>query len=163
MPGYDLAPGMRIEQITALIAMAVAELARRFSGPIRLVGHSAGGHLVARMLSPGMLPDEVAKRIEKVVPISPVSDLAPLLRTSMNETLRLDEAEAARESPVHQPVPGVPVHVWVGAEERPVFLDQARGLAEAWACPLTVEPGRHHFDVIEGLEGESPLLAAVIA
>lgn len=162
MPGYDLAPEMRIEQITALIAMAVAELARRFSGPIRLVGHSAGGHLVARMLAPGMLPDEVASRIEKVVPISPVSDLAPLLRTSMNATLRLDAAEATRESPVHQPMPGVPVHVWVGGDERPVFLDQARGLAEAWACPLTVEPGRHHFDVIEGLEGESPLLQALI-
>lgn len=163
MPGYDLAPDMRIEQITALIAMAVAELSRRFSGPIRLVGHSAGGHLVARMLAPEMLPEDVVARIEKVVPISPVSDLAPLMRTSMNATLRLDAAEACRESPVHQPVPTVPVHVWVGGDERPAFLDQARGLAEAWACPLMIEPGRHHFDVIEGLEAESPLLAAVIA
>jgi len=162
MPGYDLAPAMRISQITGLIAMAVAELARRFSGPIRLVGHSAGGHLVARMLAPGLLPEAVMARIEGVVSISPVSDLAPLLRTSMNATLQLDEAEVLRESPVHQAVPKVPVQVWVGEDERPAFRDQARWLAEAWACPLTVEPGRHHFDVIEGLEAESPLLQAVI-
>jgi hypothetical protein len=56
----------------------------------------------------------------------------------------------------------VPVHVWVGGAERPVFLDQARWLAEAWTCPVTVDTGRHHFDVIEGLEHPSALLSAVI-
>ncbi|PTV96330.1 acetyl esterase/lipase [Rhodobacter aestuarii] len=162
LPGYDLAPDVKISQISALVAMAVAEVARRFSGPIRLVGHSAGGHLVARLASSNLLPPEVLARVEKVVPISPVSDLEPLLRTSMNETFGLDAAEARAESPVHAPAPKMPVTVWVGENERPAFRDQARWLAEAWGCDLVVDPGKHHFDVIEGLEDESPLLQAVI-
>lgn len=163
VPGYDLAPAVRIPQITGLVAMAVAEVARRFSGPIRLCGHSAGGHLVARLASSDLLPAEVLRRIEKVVPISPVADLEPLLRTSMNAQLGLDAAQARAESPVHAPAPGMPVEVWVGGDERPAFRDQARWLAEAWGAKLTIDPGRHHFDVIEGLErADRPLCQAVI-
>jgi hypothetical protein len=49
-----------------------------------------------------------------------------------------------------RPLP-VPVTVWVGAEERPVFLDQARWLASAWNAGHEIAKGRHHFDVIEAL------------
>ena len=57
----------------------------------------------------------------------------------------------------------VDCHVWVGGQERPAFLWQARVLAEEWDCPWTVDPGRHHFDVIDGLEdGESPLMRACL-
>ena len=45
-------------------------------------------------------------------------------------------------------------------DQRPVFLDQARRLGNAWACPVTIDAGRHHFDVIDELQdGESPLVA----
>jgi outer membrane protein TolC len=47
---------------------------------------------------------------------------------------------------------GVQAHVWVGGQERPLFLWQARLLSERWGCGWSVEPGRHHFDVIDGLE-----------
>ena len=82
----------------------------------------------------------------------------------MNTTLRIDAATARSESPVLLPRRrGVAVHVWVGGAERPAFLDQARRLGNAWACPVTVEGGRHHFDVIEGLEdAASPLMAALL-
>ncbi|MFZ1727079.1 MAG: alpha/beta hydrolase, partial [Albidovulum sp.] len=92
-------------------------------------------------------------------------DLRPLIETSMNDTLRLDLTEARRESPALRPhCPDVPVHVWVGGAERPAFLDQARRLGNAWACPVTVDPGKHHFDVIEGLERpDSALLSALLA
>ena len=42
--------------------------------------------------------------------------------------------------------------VWVGGDERPVFLEQARWLSEAWGCGLVIDDGRHHFDVVDGLE-----------
>ncbi|MEJ1993209.1 MAG: alpha/beta hydrolase, partial [Maritimibacter sp.] len=50
------------------------------------------------------------------------------------------------------------------AEERPVFLDQAIGLAEAWdEARLHVEPGRHHFDVIRPLmKPESGMVSALL-
>lgn len=163
LPGYDLAPALRISEITAQVSLAIQVAVRQVGGPLRICGHSAGGHLAARMLCPGVLPPDVLARLQKVVPISPLSDLAPLMQTGLNADLRLDAQEARAESPVHCPAPQVPVQVWVGAQERPAFRDQARWLAQAWGCGLTLEPDRHHFNVVEGLEQpESPLLEAVL-
>lgn len=152
MPSYDLCPAVGIADITRQIAHMIPRAADLVAGPIVLAGHSAGGHLVARMCVPGVLPDGVARRVVRVMPISPVGDLRPLLRTSMNQAFRLDMAGAEAESPVlMQPLTGIEVVVWVGAEERPVFLEQATALAEAWDCACVIDPGRHHFDVIDGL------------
>lgn len=155
MPSYDLCPDIRITEIGAQIARMIDVVAGRTAGGIRLVGHSAGGQLVARLAH-----DD---RVEKVVPISPVADLAPLMKTSMNKDLRLDMAEAQAESPVHLPKPDVPVTVWVGAEERPVFLQQAQALTDAWDCDQVIAPGQHHFNVVEALaDPQSPLTQAVV-
>lgn len=153
MPGYDLCPQVSISQITRQIARAVTEIAGHTEGPIALAGHSAGGHLVGRMPDPEVLPEAVRHRIVRVAPISPVTDLAPLLETSMNDILQLDPAEAAAESLIRRPAPtGTEVRIWVGAAERPAFLDQADALARAWAVQQIVVPDRHHFDVIDALE-----------
>jgi acetyl esterase/lipase len=150
MPGYDLCPDVRIGAITQQIAQAVGFVADRVPGPLCLTGHSAGGHLAARMVDPALRHPWQA-RVQAVVPISPVADLVPLLRTSMNATLQLDLAEATAESPVRQAPPDLPVTIWVGANERPVFVEQASALSRAWSCGLTVQQGRHHFDVIDDL------------
>jgi arylformamidase len=162
VPSYTLAPQARIAEIARQVARAVEAAAARVAGPVVLTGHSAGGQIVSRIVAAdGGLA--MADRVRRVVPISPVSDLAPLMNTSMNVDLRIDGPEARTESPVRLPRPVQPVHVWVGADERPVFRDQARWLADAWEAPLTAEPGRHHFDVIEGLGEEgSALLEAVL-
>ncbi|SFB04102.1 alpha/beta hydrolase fold [Poseidonocella pacifica] len=165
LPSYDLAPKARIPQITAQITRAIESAAQEIAGPIRLAGHSAGGHLVARMRDPRLLPPQTASRLARILPISPVSDLRPLLRTSMNRDLKLDAQSATAESPVlmHDLLP-VPTTVWVGAKERPAFLDQARWLAEAWAADHTVEKDRHHFDVIDSLAApEGALTKALLA
>ena len=162
MPSYTLVPQNTIAGITTQIAAAVTTIAERTVGPISLAGHSAGGHLVARMLAPGMLPLDVAGRIACVVPISPLADLEPLLKTSMNKEFGLDAEGARAESPVHQPAPDIPVTVWVGEQERPAFLDQARWLAEAWDVPRRIEAGRHHFDVIEDLAREDSDLTRLL-
>lgn len=164
MPSYTLAPDARIHAITREIARAVEAAATLVPGPILLAGHSAGGHLVARMGCRDVVLDpEVRARVRKIVPISPVSDLRPLLNIAMNETLNLDRDEAVAESPVLHAAPHVPVSVWVGAEERPVFLDQAIALSEAWAAELRVDPGRHHFDVINGLRvPDSPIVNSIL-
>ncbi|MFK7939381.1 MAG: alpha/beta hydrolase [Roseovarius sp.] len=152
MPSYDLCPDVSIADITRQIASSVNVIAEMAEGPIVLAGHSAGGHLVARMLAPGLLSSDVAARLQRVMPISPVSDLRPLMQTQMNDDFGLDEASAAAESPVLMTDRlDVPVTVWVGADERPVFLDQARWLAEAWGADHVVEDAKHHFDVIDAL------------
>jgi len=59
------------------------------------------------------------------------------------------------------------VHVWVGDGERPEFVRQATLLANIWtglgaAMEQTIEPRRHHFDVIDGLvHPESGLVEAI--
>ena len=161
MPSYDLCPDVTIPQITDQIEAAIGAAAERVAGPIRLAGHSAGGHLVARMACADRKP-HWRDRVEKVVPISPVSELAPLMRTAMNADLQIDEVIAASESPARLTPNVANVTVWVGGAERPAFLDQAGWLAAAWGCPRIVDEGRHHFDVIDGLaEAESALSKAV--
>uniref|UniRef100_UPI002607964D alpha/beta hydrolase n=1 Tax=uncultured Lentibacter sp. TaxID=1659309 RepID=UPI002607964D len=165
MPSYTLCPQVRISQITREIAAAVSHAAGAVDGPIALAGHSAGGHLVARMLAKGLLPDAVAGRLSHVMPISPLSDLRPLMQTSMNADFKLDAAEAVAESPIFMGARvDCPVSVWVGGAERPAFLDQARWLSEAWGCALLEDAGKHHFDVVEPLaEPESEMLARLLA
>ena len=158
MPSYTLAPEARIADITLEVQSALNAAAEWGAGPITVTGHSAGGHLAARMANAGMAGGAGA-RITTCVPISPVADLAPLMDTSMNTRLRLTAAECATESPAHLPLrAGINAHVWVGAQERPAFLWQARTLSENWDCPWTAAQGRHHFDVITDLEAStSPL------
>jgi arylformamidase len=158
LPSYTLCPENRISGITREIGQAIAHCAGLVEGPILLAGHSAGGHLVSRMIcrdSP--LPEEVRRRIRHVLSISGVHDLRPLMRTGMNATLRLDAAEARSESPaLLEPVEGSRLTCWVGAAERSEFLRQNALLANVWkglgaltAC--VEEPDRHHFNVIDGL------------
>lgn len=159
MPSYTLAPEARIAAMTQEITQACRTAAAMVPGPVVVTGHSAGGHLSARM---GCA--DIDAPVRRVVPISPLSELGPLMATGMNETLAIDALEAASESPARLALrPGTSAHVWVGADERPAFLMQARTLSEEWACPWTADPGRHHFDVIDGMEDpSSPLCAALL-
>jgi arylformamidase len=165
LPSYPLAPGASIPEITQSVALAIGQIANRIPGPIVLAGHSAGGHLVARMgqVDSG-LSSGVRARIRSIVPISPVADLRPLLQTQMSGPLGLTEDIAKAESPALHPAPETTrAHIWVGADERPAFLEQARLLAENWQSDLTIEPKKHHFDIIAGLEDpESDLLDALL-
>lgn len=164
MPSYDLCPRVRISDITRQIAQAISVTAAEVDGPIRLAGHSAGGHLVARMGVQGVLPTQVASRLAHILPIAPLTDLHPLMQTAMNADLKIDAAEARMESPVYTPPPKTPVTLWVGEKERPALLDQARRLHKVWGCGLVIEPGKHHFDVIDALsDPDSAMVARLLS
>jgi acetyl esterase/lipase len=158
MPGYTLCPDIAIGGIVEEIAGAVSAAAGEVEGPLVLSGHSAGGHLVTRLAcraSP--LADAPRRRLRRVVSISGLHDLRPLLRTEMNSTLRLSPQSAGAESPaLAEPLEGLELICWVGAAERAEFLRQNALLANVWtglgAETLAIEePDRHHFDVIDGL------------
>jgi arylformamidase len=169
LPSYVLAPEARIPDITRMIGAAISVAAARVPGPIRLSGHSAGGHLTSRMVCTDTpLPPDTAARVERLVSISGVHDLRPLLAHSMNDRLGLGPTEAAEESPcLRDPLPGTRATAWVGASERPEFLRQSALLAEAWRIKgaetrVVAAPGAHHFDVIEALaDPDSPLVEAL--
>lgn len=170
IPSYRLAPSVTLDQIGEDVGAALNKVAPLVDGPIVLVGHSAGGQLVT-MLMAGVpvMPLTISRRIERVVSISGLHDLRPLLQTKMNQDFDLDSATATYLSPaLTKPVTKVPLVCWVGADERPEFIRQNNLLAAAWqpfglSCEVVVEPQRNHFDVLEGLAiNTHPLFKAVV-
>lgn len=162
LPQYTLCPEVRISDITQEIGVAIERLCGAVEGPVVLSGHSAGGHLVTRMVcEDSPLSEGTSDRISHVLSISGVHDLRPLMRTEMNQGLRLDATEAQRESPaLCEPNTSAPVTCWVGADERPEFVRQNALLANVWTgfgveTTCIEAPGKHHFDVIDALADPS--------
>ncbi len=140
-------------------------------GPVILTGHSAGGQLVARMMTTTSPLDEaILKRIRHVLAISGLHDLRPIMKRAMNAQLRIDMAEAQSESPaLLEPLSDIRLTCWVGGAERAEFIRQNALLANIWtglgaATEVVVEPDRHHYTVLDGLTDVShPLTRALLA
>ena len=171
MPSYTLCPEIRIAGIVGEVAAAISEAAKLVEGSLMLTGHSAGGHLVSRMITAtAPLSPDVQERIRNVVSISGVHDLRPMMSTGMNEKLAIDEAEALSESPaLLRPMPNARITCWVGGGERAEFLRQNALLANIWTglgatTATVVEPDRHHFNVIDGLaDAAHPLTRTLLS
>ena len=159
---YDLCPAVPIAAIVDECRRAVAWVTREGGAhglvPERVVvaGHSAGGHLAAMMLATDWAAHGFARApLHAAVTLSGVHDLAPLVHFSFNADFKLDDAEAARLSPVHHRVQAaVPLLIACGANETTEFLRQSQLLWDAWpevrrpaAGPLFV-PGTDHFSVV---------------
>ena len=166
IPSYDLAPAVRLGRILSEVRAAV-ELIRVRTGKRPVVfGHSAGGHMAACMLSEG--------RASAAVAVSGVFDLAPLIPTSLNAALRLDEMEAAALSPVHWPVPdgstpgGTILDCVVGGDESAEFLRQSRMMVDLWGgrgvqTRYEALPGLNHFTVLDPLfDPDSALVRRIV-
>lgn len=169
MPSYTLCPEVTIPEITREIGAAVTCAMSEVAGPVMLTGHSAGGHLVTRMLSAtSPLGEAERARVRHVVSLSGLHDLRPLLRTKMNLKLNLDAASAAAESvALLVPVAGARVTAWVGGAERAEFRRQSQLIANVWlglgAATAYVEaPDQHHFDVIDALADPGSALVATL-
>ncbi|MDP9838420.1 acetyl esterase/lipase [Neorhizobium huautlense] len=171
MPQYTLCPEARISDITREISEAITLAVKRFDGPLHLTGHSAGGHLVSRMVSAtSPLAPDIRARIHNTVSISGVHDLRPLLTTRLNDKLQLTPEEAERESPaLLTPGANTRLFCWVGANERAEFIRQNDLLANIWTGLGAVtgsyhEPDRHHFNVVDGLaDPDHPLTKTLLS
>jgi arylformamidase len=166
VPNYALCPAVSIEDIALQTAAAVAwawRHARDFGGDpsrLALVGHSAGGHLAAMLLScrwkdiDATLP---AQPLAGALSISGLYDLQPLRHVaSVQADLQLSAASVARLSPAFFPRPkGGRLYAAVGADESDEFLRQNRLIREVWgptAVPVCeTVPGKNHFTVLESL------------
>ncbi len=169
MIGYTLAPQARIAVITQEVATAVSRLGAVGTGPLRLVGHSAGGHLVTRMMCRDVTLDGAAlDRLDRVVSISGLHDLRPLHGLAKNELWQLDDAEALQESPVLQtPRPGIDLVCAAGADERPEFIRQNALLPLTWqglgvSGHSQLLAGHNHFTIIETMTDPDSQLCQLI-
>ena len=168
VPSYTLAPQARIREITNDIVTVTNFLGRRVEGSIYMAGHSAGGHLVARMACDDVaIEPEIAGRICHIVPISGLNDLEPLTKTAMNEDLQIDAETVEAESPVRlNPRSGVEVTSIVGGKELPEFLRHNLMLG-SWnekgaQVKSMVTSGYHHFDVIDSLEDPNSEMVRIL-
>ncbi|MEC5321722.1 alpha/beta hydrolase [Aurantimonas sp. A3-2-R12] len=169
MPSYTLCPDATIRAITREIGAFLDHVADEVRGPIRLSGHSAGGHLVSRMLcTDAPIARATADRIDRTVSISGVHDLRPLLATGMHDILQFDLAEARAESPaLLEPRANIDITCLVGGAELGEFRRQNALLANVWhgfgVLTRAVErPGKHHFDVIDELRDPASELVAIL-
>jgi arylformamidase len=123
---YPLCPEVSVAGIAEAAEAVMAILA----GPVLLVGHSAGGQIVVEL---AMMARERGWDVAGVLAISGVFDLAPLVETTLNARLGLDEAAARAVSPLHRVMAGLPPAIFaVGGDETKAFLGQTRHMAEAW-------------------------------
>ncbi len=160
IPNFSLCPEIRLSSIPNQITTAIESAAQIIKeGPIFLIGHGSGGQMVSRMIcADSPLSIQTQSRIAKVLSISGIHDLRPLLNTVINQELQLDLSEARRESPaLLEPIPNTELVCWVGGDERPEFLRQSELLANIWhgrgvQTAEVILPGLHHFNVIDKLQ-----------
>ena len=156
---YDLCPQVSVADIIMQMREAMRELAE-LSGRLIVSGHSAGGHLAACMLAtdwkacdPSLPPDLVSAAYA----ISGLFELEPLVPTSINKALGLDEASARAASPLFwQPPTHGSLDAVVGEAESAEYHRQSRSIVEAWgeagiATQYGTVPAANHFTAIAPL------------
>lgn len=173
LPGYRLCPEVTVLDVIADLRTACLHLHRRLGRTLVAAGHSAGGHLAAAMAATDwstVAPEAPAGLLRHALAVSGLFDLLPLLATSVNETLRLDEAAALAASPAFWPVPpGVSVEAWVGETESSEYFRQPNLLAEHWGAAgarvrVGALPGLNHFTAPNPLaDPGSELTASLLA
>lgn len=157
VPSYDLAPQVRLTAIVDQVRTCASAVAERWSEPLVISGHSAGGHLAAMLHSTDwdQYPQLTAPRITATIGLSGLYDLAPLRRTSLQATLHISDEEVAELSPVRRhPTTPAPFLAAVGALESGSFHEQSRRLAESWGAQVSGPrsmPGHNHYTVCDEL------------
>lgn len=158
---YGLAPETPLVDIVPQIRRALTFLVGEAdalgfdASRVHLAGHSAGAQLAALAAV-----DPQGPRIASALLISGVFDLAPLFHLPMGRLLGLAEAAQARAlSPLFAPRPAARVGLALGALESAEFARQSDEMAAAWGAETPLRAAeRHHFDVLEDLRSDSPLL-----
>jgi arylformamidase len=163
IPSYELCPQVTIDDIIAQMRNAARELAR-LGRPLVVSGHSAGGHLAACLLATDWrLLDAALPRdlVRAAYAISGLFDLAPLIETSVNDALGLDQAAARRTSPLFWPPPSHgSLDAVVGENESAEYFRQSRTIVDAWSraglpARFGEVPGANHFTAIAPLADPS--------
>jgi arylformamidase len=158
--GYDLAPHVTVEAIIVQMRACAAALWRRYRTPIIACGHSAGGQLAACLVATNWIdfaPDLPPALVRAGLGISGVYNLRPLIETSINDKLKLDDTSSRAVSPFFWPAPsGAAFEAWVGAEESGQYLRQSKALVEAWSLGGALMryaeiAGANHFTAVTPL------------
>ncbi|XP_058022547.1 kynurenine formamidase isoform X1 [Ahaetulla prasina] len=172
--GYDVAPKGQLEVMVEQVRHSVAFAVQQYTGisGVYLLGHSAGAHLAAMVLSTDWAKFGIEPNIKGLFLVSGVYDLEPITHTYVNDLLQMSHAVAQENSPLSC-VPKVKdkktcqVLIAVAQHDPPEFHRQSQEYCQAlrtagWKVSLLDLAGTDHFDVIEKLSQENYLLTQVI-
>ena len=168
VPSYDLCPHVTVDTIIQQMLAATCELAR-LGRPLVMSGHSAGGHLAACLLAtdwPALDPALPKHLVIAAYAISGLFDLVPLVETSINKALRLDQATAKAASPLFwKPPEGGSLDAVVGGDESPEYFRQSRTIVDFWgkagiATRFGTVPDANHFTAIAPLADPASTMVA---
>lgn len=172
---YSIAPAGTVATMVDECRDGLAAVVDRLAAAGRpralvLAGHSAGAHLAAMVAIAGDPPVPV----DRVVLVSGVFDLRPLLRTTVNDPLHLDDSSASTLSPMLLGIGEscaagrTEVVVAWGDNDTAAFAAQSRAYADMLraagvaVCDLECA-GRHHFDIVDDLvRPDTPLGSASV-
>jgi arylformamidase len=168
IPTYDLCPNVTVENIIEQMRAATCVLAR-LGQRLVISGHSAGGHLAACMLATDWPTLDAALPRDLVIAayaISGLFDLVPLVGTSINKALRLDDISAKAASPLSfMPPKGASLDAVVGERESAEYFRQSRMIVEQWdnagiATQFGVVADANHFTAIAPLADPASAMVA---
>ena len=166
---YDLCPQVTLAQIIDQSRKAVRWILQHIAdyggdaGRIQVTGHSAGGHLLAALLTHDWSDCSVADEplqhppFQRLNALSGLFQLRPLLGTSINHALALDADSAEECSPLDhrlwQPLKAIELNLLVGELESDEYKRQSRELQQAWQSRMALSyqqiPGTHHFSIVD--------------
>ncbi len=173
---YTLAPEASLYEIVDQVRRGVVSViknAHKIKGDdknITISGSSAGGHLVAEILStnwPEYGYDNCP--LKGAMTISGVFDLEPLVNTYVNDPLKMDIDDARVLSPLyHIPKDCCPIVITYGENETDEFKRQSHEYMDACLragieCSYLDMPAVNHFGIVLDLnKKDSPLFQAVL-
>lgn len=170
IPSYRLCPQVTVADIVADMQAFCLWLWKRSGRRLVAAGHSAGGHLAACLVATDWESlGGPAHLVTGGLGISGLYDLRPLIPTSINKALKLDDKAARAASPLLWPAPHhVRFEAWVGGDESPEYLRQSVSLEAAWLgagleCSSVVVAGKNHFTVIDALTQPDSAMTTALA
>ncbi|XP_059047471.1 kynurenine formamidase isoform X2 [Achroia grisella] len=174
--GYDLCPMATLAEIVNQIKSAarfVFEYAEKMgSRGVYFAGHSAGAHLVAKLLSNADFLESTvgSSRLQAAFLISGIYDLREVIHTSVNDAIQLPDEWAIPMSPqfdcyTHLQRRRTRIYILAGQNDSPTFKRQSREFYEVLhnTCLmqnmyLEIKDDMDHFDIVECFANDNNFL-----
>ena len=156
---YPLCPEVSIEKIRTSLSYGLLTVKTYLNDPsnnlpMYICGHSAGAHLTTELVlnAKEIIKDQL--NIKGIIPISGIYDLEPIISTSLNIKIKLNQIQARNNSPILRVSKDlVPAEFFVGNHETQAFIQQSQEMKDQWelkgnAANFTILKNSDHFSLL---------------